>query len=59
MERCLLQECDLCHNEYPIHKGFHDNEPKIWIEYNDKQFLCNKCRGDINIKDITDIKNTN
>lgn len=42
-----LQECDLCHNEYPIHKcniKTRSVQNIIWIEFNGKQFLCNKCR---------------
>lgn len=44
MEFYLLQECDLCGNDYPIHRAFHDYEPETWIEFNGKQFLCNRCR---------------
>lgn len=44
MERCLLQECDCCHDEFPLHKCFHSYENETYIEFNGKQFLCNKCR---------------
>lgn len=40
-----IQECQLCKNEYPIHKYdiFNGGFNKNYIEFNGKQFLCVKC----------------
>jgi len=41
-----LNLCDLCQDEFPIHKydPYYEVENQVWIEYNGKQYLCNDCR---------------
>lgn len=41
----LLDVCDLCYKNFPIHKynPYKEENIKNWIEFTGKQFLCQHC----------------
>ncbi len=42
----LIEECSLCHNEYPIYNynKYTEELNNNYIELTEKQFLCQKCK---------------